>query len=176
MTKLLNFLVTHKHRDRSQGHPFRDLCEAQSARARAMSSKLSKSNKTAPVIKFIIVFTFFTPKAPKDPNNSFKFYLSLDPKTGNDPLTPIPSDSALPVGDYIFTYSNRANITHNLVIVDEDKEDVGRTGEPRPFIVASTDVVILKADVRYQFYCQVHDSIEPGVRNPPMDFFVNVFE
>jgi hypothetical protein len=87
------------------------------------------------------VFTFFTPNAPKDDGDRFKFYLALDPKTGNDPLTPIPSDFPLPAGDYIFTHDNRhKNLTaHNLVIEDEDKKDVGTTGEPHPLIVARMD-------------------------------------
>jgi hypothetical protein len=143
----------------------------------AKSSKpaKSKSNDDAE-IKYINVFTFFTPNAPEKDGDRFKFYLSLDPKTGNDPLTPIPKDFPLPAGDYIFTYDNRSNLTHNLVIEDEDKKEIGTTGEPRPLFEARTDLVTLEAGVKYRFYCQVFDSVPPGVRDPPMEFFPNVFD
>lgn len=176
MTKLLHFLIACAGIKASNVN-LEIPVKLRALTCTAKSSKLAKSNDDEPVpveIKFIKVFTYFTPNAPKDDGDCFKFYLALDPKTGNDLLTPIPSDFPLPVGDYIFTYDNRAkNLTHNLVIEDEDKKDVGRTGGPHPLIVARMDLVTLEAGVTlYRFYCQVHDSLPPGVRDPPMDFFV----
>lgn len=178
MTKLLHFLIACAGIKASNVN-LEIPVKLRALTCTAKSSKLAKSNDDEPVpveIKFIKVFTYFTPNAPKDDGDCFKFYLALDPKTGNDLLTPIPSDFPLPVGDYIFTYDNRAkNLTHNLVIEDEDKKDVGTTSGPHPLIVARMDLVTLEAGVTlYRFYCQVHDSLPPGVRDPPMDFFCQV--
>ena len=140
----------------------------------ASGSKSEKDEKPHE-IKVNKVFTFFTPNAPNDPEDKFKFYLSLDPKTDNDPLTPIPKDFPLPAGDYIFTYDNRADITHNLVIEERDNPDkkLGMTGEPCPTCVRRTEFITLEAHNAYRFYCQVHDV---GKKDPPMQFFVEVIE